>query len=89
MIQGNTWHEYSNDLKRFLCDVAKSRWAWYLFYPLGVLVAIHSDKSPTSMVADEGRCDQQVICSHLIATVTIVELADARHNQSKLCSALT
>lgn len=22
MIQGNTWHEYSNELKRFLCDVA-------------------------------------------------------------------
>ena len=40
MIQGNTWHEYSNELKRFLCDVAKSRWAWYLFYPLGVFVAI-------------------------------------------------
>ena len=27
MIQGNTWHEYSNELKLFLCDVAKSRWA--------------------------------------------------------------
>ena len=40
MIQGNTWHEYSNELKRFLCDVAKSWWAWYLFYPLGVFVAI-------------------------------------------------
>lgn len=40
MIQGNTWHEYSNELKRFLCDVAKSRWARYLFYPLGVFVAI-------------------------------------------------
>ena len=40
MIQGNTWHEYSNDLKLFLCDVAKSRWARYLFYPLGVFVAI-------------------------------------------------
>ena len=36
MIQGNTWHEYSNELKRFLSDVAKSWWAWYLFYPLGV-----------------------------------------------------
>ena len=24
MIQGNTWHEYSNDLKLFLCDVAQS-----------------------------------------------------------------
>ena len=36
MIQGNTWHEYSNELKRFLCDVAKSWLAWYLFYPLGV-----------------------------------------------------
>ena len=40
MIQGNTWHEYSNELKLFLCDVAKSRWARYLFYPLGVFVAI-------------------------------------------------
>lgn len=40
MIQGNTWHEYSNELKHFLCDVAKSRWARYLFYPLGVFVAI-------------------------------------------------
>ena len=40
MIQGNTWHEYSNELKRFLCDVAKSRWARYLLYPLGVFVAI-------------------------------------------------
>ena len=40
MIQGNIWHEYSNELKRFLCDVAKSRWARYLFYPLGVFVAI-------------------------------------------------
>ena len=36
MIQGNTWHEYSNELKRFLCDVAKSWWAWYLVYPLCV-----------------------------------------------------
>jgi len=34
MIQGNTWHEYSNKLRQFLCDVAKSRWARYLFYPL-------------------------------------------------------
>ena len=40
MIQGNTWHEYSNELKRILCDVAKSRWARYFFYPLGVFVAI-------------------------------------------------
>ena len=40
MIQGNTWYDYLNELKRFLCDVAKSRWARYLFYPLGVFVAI-------------------------------------------------
>lgn len=36
MIQGNIWHEYSNELKRFVYDVAKSWWAWYLFYPFGV-----------------------------------------------------
>lgn len=40
MNQGNTWYDYLNELKRFLCDVAKSRWARYLFYPLGVFVAI-------------------------------------------------
>lgn len=40
MIQRNTWHDYAKELKHFLCDVAKSRWARYLFYPLGVFVAI-------------------------------------------------
>ncbi|MEY8688159.1 hypothetical protein AB9N12_19235 [Bacteroides sp. AN502(2024)] len=40
MIQRNTWNEYSYELKQFLCDVAKSRWARYLFYPLGAFVAI-------------------------------------------------
>lgn len=40
MIQRNTWHEYSNELKQFLCDVAKSRCARYLLYPIGVFVTI-------------------------------------------------
>lgn len=40
MIQRNTWKEFLNDLKQFLCDVVKSRWARYLFYSLGVFVAI-------------------------------------------------
>ena len=40
MIQKKTWHEYSNELKQFLCDVATSRWARYLYYPLGVFIAI-------------------------------------------------
>lgn len=42
MIQRNTWHDYAKELKHFLCDVAKSRWARFLFYPLGVFVAIMS-----------------------------------------------
>ena len=29
MIQKKTWHEYSNELKQFLCEVAMSRWATY------------------------------------------------------------
>lgn len=40
MIQKKTWHEYSNELKQFLCEVAMSRWARYLYYPLGVFIAI-------------------------------------------------
>ena len=75
MIQGNTWYDYLNELKRFLCDVAKSRWARYLFYPLGVFVAI---MYMTSQAGAHPYSFFSYVCDFAGCIVVIILCRDAR-----------
>ena len=88
MIQKKTWHEYSNELKQFLCEVAMSRWARYLYYPLGVFIAIMYTTSQAgahphslfSLICEFAGCIMVIVLCTIIA-VTCILTADLPYDR--------